>query len=69
MRNTVNVMPQIEEKTLIKSEKVVELNNDLEAGIDNDIFSEDQPKATNFLDKIGLRYGAEVRGIERVSNE
>lgn len=69
MRNTVNVMPQIEEKTFIKSEKVVELNNDLEAGSDNDIFNEDQPKATNFLDKIGLRYGAEVRGIERVSNE
>lgn len=62
-------MSQVEEK-LVSSERVVEEKLDLEQGSDTiSGSSAENSKATNILDEIGLRYGAELRGIERVSNE
>lgn len=34
-----------------------------------DDFSTEKPKATNIIDKIGLRFNAEIRGIERVTDD
>lgn len=61
--------------TSTDDEKQIGLEKDLADVVDNQVpddESEDyvsEPKATNIIDKIGLRFNAEIRGIERVPDE